>query len=478
MARDIYTLSIFFIVIMIIFTSFAVGSNEDPHRRVEQSYSPEPTKTHQHGMDEFINWFHNPTDRLTMGADIRWRYVYSWNIDTIQDDAAGRSSKWHYTRNRFRWWTKSRITDDIDFNHRWVWEFRTWDDPYRKDKRMNWDEIVWDRFNITMRNFADMPLTVVLGRQDIKLGNAWLVLDATKDDGSRTAYFDAIRLIYQVPDKETTLDLIYIDQRADSAAWLKPIGDKDRLVGPYDEKGAIAYVTDKSRENLQLEGYFIYKNDNPVNSGTKSEIYTFGGAMEGPIGSSEKWKYRIEGAVQGGDKGTEDRIAYGTVNKLEYHFNDEKKNMLHVSLEYLSGDDPETSKYEQFDLLWGKWPQWDSEIAIYSYTLETAHSDVTNVQRIAFGHSFWPTDKIQICTDYHLLWADENTKKDSPHSSGLVWSDDGKFRGQLATFWVKYEITKQLKGHFMVEYFCPGNYYEQSSRDGAFFTRVNIEYTF
>ena len=100
--------------------------------------------------------------------------------------------------------------DDIDFNMRLVWEFRVWDHPTRKNQHIDFDEILFDRFNLTMRNMFDMPLTGVIGRQDIILGKAWLVLDGTPLDGSRTIYLDAARFTYDWEEKDTKIDMIYI----------------------------------------------------------------------------------------------------------------------------------------------------------------------------------------------------------------------------------------------------------------------------
>jgi len=464
-------------VCLFLVCSIVRAEQQDPHRKVEQSVSPQPAAAPSSGMEDFRDWFHNPTPWLSMEADLKWEWFNGWNIDTLKDDSVGRVSNWNYTLNRFRWGTKTKITDDIEFNHRWVWEFRTWDAPDTYNKEVDFDEIVWDRFNLTVRNLGNMPLTMVVGRQDIIFGTGWLVLEGTNIDEGRTIFFDALRFTYEMPNRDTTLDLIYIEQRADSSAWLRPFSDGHKYVNWHDERGAIIYVTDKSRPNLQLEGYFIYKDENPVNvSNVNAEIYTLGGSLSGPIGSSEHWKYRAEGAVQAGNKNGESLRAFGTLDTIEYHFNDAKKNVLHASLEYLSGDKPGTGKNEAFDPLWGQWPQW-SVINSYAYWYETSPSETTNLLRIGLGHSFWLTEEVQVCTDYHLLWANENTRGGSSAANGLTWSD-GKFRGQLITEQLKYNLTKQLKGYFLFEYFIPGNYYDESSRDPAYVSKINLEYTF
>jgi hypothetical protein len=94
----------------------------------------------------------------------------------------------------------------------------------------------------------------------------------------------------------------------------------------------------------------------------KAEIFTFGGAISGT--PAEHWKYRVEGAIQTGEKSDitstyaagemQDLEAYGGVANLEYLFNDELQNSVHIGGEYASGDDPSTSDNEQFDLLWAE----------------------------------------------------------------------------------------------------------------------------
>jgi len=378
------------------------------------------------------------------------------------------------------------LSDDVDLNSRMVWEFRTWDEPSRKLKETDFDEILFDRLNVTMRNMFGEPMTGVIGRQDLILGVGWLVLDGTPLDGSRTIFTDAARFTYDWADKNTKIDMIYIDNSAASDRWLKPIEDRDRALTEQDEYGAILYLTNQSMEKTKLEAYFMYKNDNPVEDyytnfplswSKKAEIYTFGGAASHTL--NENWNYRVEGAIQTGEKGSDsssmqDMEAYGALTNLEYLFKDNLDSSAHVGYEYASGDDPDSKDNEQFDPLWAEWPRW-SELYIYTYSRETMIAESTNLHRINIGHKFRPNKQWQICTDYHLLWADENT---TTGPSSIQISGDDKFRGQLITCWAKYRFSKKLFGHLLGEYFIPGNYYEDATNDDAFFLRFNLEYTF
>lgn len=470
-------------------------------KRLESTASPGPGTEHEHmTMDSFRDWFHNPAEGWEMGFDIRFREVYGWGIDTLNDDATARSSKWHFERYRFRWSTKWNVTEDIDWNMRMVWEFRTWDDPPRKNQSFDGDEALFDRFNLTVNNLMDMPLKMVVGRQDIILGKGWLVLDGTPLDGSRTIYLDGLRLTYDWEEADTVLDAIYIEQRAATDAWLHPINGRHRHVTEQDERGVILYATNDGGliEDTQLEGYFMYKNDNPVDPAVndfpsawpkylwsrKAEIFTFGGAAQADL--DENWHYRAEGALQLGERterGTtavgpeQDLEAFGAKGFLGYKFNDEMKNEVHLCYEYLSGDDPDTADDEAFDPLWGEWPQW-SELYIYTVSREQAIGEMTNLHRLHMGHSFYPWEDLSVSTDYHLLWTDQNTYPGRTLGDGFTTTKTGDFRGQLVTCWLKYNFSKTLKGHIVTEYFVPGDYYGESSRDDAVFFRFNIEYTF
>jgi hypothetical protein len=351
-----------------------------------------------------------------------------------------------------------------------------------------------------------MPLSATVGRQDMIFGVGWLILDSTPNDGSRTiGAFDAARFTYDWANTNTKVDVIYVDQGAESDRFLEPINDQDRGLREQDERGAILYLTNTSWKPVQLEGFFIYRNDNPIDQqlsnfpygwSRKAEIYTFGAAVAGTQG--DHWKYRAEAAIQRGDRsetleGTptgqgpfftvgavgreRDLEAYGALSTIEYQFKDPHDNATHLTYEYASGDDPGTEGVdEQFDLLWGEWPRW-SELLIYTYSYETEVSNNTNLHRLNLGHRFNINSKWSVTADYHALWADQNTGATDPPQRLRVSTND-RFRGSLFTSWLKYKFSDQLYGHFLGEYFFPGNYYVSPSDDNAYFLRFNIEYIF
>jgi hypothetical protein len=447
-----------------------------------------------------IGTFHNPTDWLEMGADFRFREHYGYNWTALNSNKLGgkdgddEDHKFHFERYRTRWWTTIKLDDDTTVNTRFTWEFRTWQEPASMQQSTDFDEIIMDNLNVKMKNFLGTPSTAIIGRQDMVLGQGWLVADGTPMDGSRTFYFDAARFTWDLGDK-TTLDTIYIHNEPKSDWWLKPINDRARYTTQEEEDGAILYYTNKSGPT-QFEGYFMYKHNEPVKplvvdnfifpkaaadaASKEASIFTFGGAAQAPI--NDNWNYRVEGAVQTGrsespnpvvtpnDK-EEDLLAFGAKGDLQYSFKDDLDNRLHVTYEYLSGDDPDTKRVESFNPLWGQWPQWSEMYQPYVTKLED--NLVSNLHRLAFGHKFKPNNQWEILTDYHLLWAEENTFKDNPK-----FSNDDLFRGQLVTCWARYTFTKQLKGNLVFEYMIPGDYYGPNNRDNALYFHWTVEYTF
>jgi hypothetical protein len=463
---------------------------------------------------EGMDAFHRPFDGLTMGLDFRFRDEYNHNTTSLSDQfgdgvsrnpttrvVGGNWNEENAQRYRMRWSTIWTLAPDVTFNTRLVWEFWTFNTERASsitssDQNLDLREMIFDRMNLTFKNAFDAPMTLVIGRQDISLGTGWLVNEGTPRDGSRTMYFDAVRATIDLAEK-TQLDLIGISQSDDEDTWLPPFNHRDWLSATQktDETGFIAYLTDKSFENTTLEGYYIYKKDEPSDyskfwrnrgefwSSTSlapdDEIHTFGGRIAQNL--DKNWSYSVEVAKQFGTKNEESMNGLGTNNKLAYAFNDEWKNELRLTQEYLSGDDPDTRANEAFDPLWGEWPQpqrgGDLLPTLYAY--ETAKGEVTNLHRVGVGHTFKPAKEWTLMTDYNLLWADENTKAGTGGTNnGIKFNNDGNFRGQLFSWVAKYSCCKNFNTFLQLDYFVPGSYYDQSSRDHATFARINFEWTF
>ena len=435
---------------------------------------------------ELLDKFHNPTDWIEMGLDLRLRWVYANNATTQDQQTA--NHEWHYSRNRARLSTKFKLSENVDFNMRLTWEWRHWDLPRGRPSHTDLDEIVFDNFNLTVRNLFDAPLTMVIGRQDIILGDGWLVCDGTPYDGSRTIYFDAARFTYKLSE-ETTADVVFIYQFDDENKWLSPINHRRHTAqgrhstNGQDEKGMILYLSNKSFENTTIDGYYIYKEDNKSRgtyavtpqAGIDSEIHTIGVRIAKKL--DDNWKWRGEIAKQFGRKDKDKLDALGGTTRLTYAFNDEHQNELFVDYEYLSGDRPGTDNDEGFDPLWGEWPQFarGGDLPAYLWASEGAVGATSNLHRFGLGHKFSPFEKWTFETSYNLMFADTNAMR---NINANKYSSGGNLRGQMITAWWKYKCCKNLSYHFLVDYFVPGSYYDQTNRDACVFARFEVIFAF
>lgn len=453
----------------------AMDGTEPAEEVVEEAPATQPAAD---PIQEAITQIKNPVPWFSWGADYRIRNEYLNSVFSLDKNAPNREYDW--LRHRLRAWSTLSLGDAIDINTRITWEGRNICKP---DWAENFDdgEVLFDLLNVTLKQPLDLPIVVVGGRQEIALGDRWLVFEGTPLDGSRTIYFDAIRLTTTLADIQTKIDTIYIDQDARSERWVPMLKARDRnmYTGAHDqryiteqhERGAILWVENKSIENTQIDGYFIYKNDRRVAAnGNSGNLYTFG--TRGLYDWGEHWKFKGEIAGQFGHKNGRNVCGLASLDRIAYHFNDRHRNWLRLDYEYMSGDRPGTGTNEAFDPLWGRWPRF-TDLLIYTASTESRVSEMNNMHRVALGHSVNILPQVEMLTDYHLLFADQNTFRDSPR-----FSNSGCFRGQLLTWWLKYVITPQLSGHVVAEFFCPGDYYAKPNRDLATFVRTELVFTF
>jgi len=421
-----------------------------------------------------------PVPWFKWGADLRLREKWGVYWTTLNKHAPRASGdERHFERYRARIWGTLTPIPDVDLNARLVWEPRViqkgpW--PPSSDvvhSRQIWQEALFDQLNVVWRNIGGLPLTITAGRQDIILGNGWLVLDGTPLDGSRTIFFDAVRFNYNWKEANTTFDGIYIDNDFEGDRYLKPFDHTGQNLIEQDERGAIFYVTNKSLPKTEINGYYIYKHDTPKQAvvGYDSETHTIGGRIAGDFG--DNWKYYAEGAHQWGKRNSESISAYAFNSKLVYLCKDALSNQFRVGYEFLSGDDPGSHKNEMFDPLWGRWPQW-SELYVYTVTLDNPGrpGQVTNFHRLGGGWTCSPAKNLEWSNDYHLLFCDENTR-----GSSAGFSEHGTFRGQLLTSVLKYKFNDHVSTHVWTEFFFPGNYYADSRNDPAVLVRYELCFT-
>ena len=432
-----------------------------------------------------LQQINQPVSWMNWGGDLRVRNEYFNNLLTL--NPGNRLHEQDYFRFRARVWTSLTPVDDLSLNARLTTEPRQWMkpagySPYKGRTGLDWTEGLIDGLNMQWRNVLQLPATLTVGRQDIFLGDGWLVGEGTPYDGSWSVYFDAARFTYELKEQHTIFEAIGIIQNAYDDAWLPTINNQNRIETEQNEKGAILSVANSSCRAANLSGYFIYKHDDRVTApGDNADIYTLGGRLSGLLG--EHWKYSAEGAYQFGHKQdlnikpvtTANRTidAYGFNSKLTWLAKDKLNNQLNVSFEFLSGDNPGSGNDEMFDVLWGRWPRW-SEIGLYSYAAETRIGQEANLIRLGPGWSISPVKDLDFSAAYYALFAPESVP--TREASATLFSNHDNFRGHFVQTVLKYRFNPHVSGHLWGECLFPGSYYV--NKEPMPFLRAEVAFTF
>ena len=483
-------------------------------------------------LEEAIQKTKNPFPGFNWGADARLRDEYFDNaipsVDrlnsrigaarvALRKDALGH--EFNMQRWRARWWATLTPVKNVEFYVRLCWEGRSFDHPdhigyptngyrgtwqQRAPLSRGWmderDQVMFDNLYVKLTDIGGLPITVTAGRQDIGLGDNWLVFDGTPLDGSRTFFFDAIRTTTNLKDIKTTIDAIWVQTDAQGDAWLPKIHNAPdpKYLSEQDEDAFILYVTNKSLPKTSIEPYFIYKGsqqETPADRriGFDSQLYTFGNRVAGDI--TDKLKYSVNVAAQFGSRDNDPVVpafsqrkelnicAFGSNNRLTYQFKDKMQNEVYWDYEFLSGDKANRNgtsggSYEAFDVLWGRYPRWTEGYG-YTYALESRPFDIGNLHRFGPGWNAKPIPKVDVGLYYNLLFADESTSYDMlPRPRPMVspWGG-GHFRGQILVPYFKYTFCPHASTRVMPEFFFPGNFYSDYCNDTLTFLRWEINLT-
>jgi hypothetical protein len=434
------------------------------------------------------------------GGDFRLRFEAYDNVHTLRNFGAHDRD---YFRARLRLWETTNPLPGLTLFGRISTEPRYWYDAATPTAEgTEWKYVILDSMNAKwVTESSGTPITVVAGRQDIVLGDGWLVSDGTPIDGSWTNHFDGLRVTIDAKDMKTKFDVIAFNQQALPGDRVPTLGRDTDLSGKkyylqeQDETGLVLYASNKSLKNTQIDGYFVYKADSAVSSvvttkGYNSDIYTVGTKFSGT--PAEHWQYSVEGAYQWGRRNdvsgsftpaanlashgslSRDVSAYGLNAKLTYLFKDKYSNQISLITECLSGDKRgSTGKDEMFDVLWGRTPRI-SEVWAVAQGQETGrNSQYNNLFRLGASWGIVPMKDMSVTATYNALFALE----DSPtRTTSTLYSRDSNFRGHLFQAVVKQKFTKTLSGLVLAEY-CPmGDFY--THHDSMTFLRVELVQAF
>ncbi|MCF7849310.1 MAG: alginate export family protein [Kiritimatiellales bacterium] len=401
-----------------------------------------------------------------VGADFRFRAIKEHNRKFNSEEY---TNDRFWQRFRLRGWSTIRITEDIDITGRLVIEPRYYSHPDYDEPWVR-DELLIDKLYLTLRDSFDLPVTTTIGRQSIRLRESWLIGEGTPIDGTRTEFFDAIRAVWNLEDGKTTADLIWIENRRNSSAYLHPVNDFDFDNIEQDERGGVIDLSHELCDRRFLDSYFIYKRDyNAGRQGAEGETYTLGFGGHGAV--NDTLDYSVEIAPQFGHKNGNSLSAIAANTWLQQLVSEEKKATVRLGYEFLSGDsDPE----RHFDKLWGREGLWSDLYTGGVDGFDGRELDSSNLHRPYIKASIQPCKSISAFAEYSLLFAD--TYLDNPDPAKV---DNGsKFKGHHLKGTIEQKLSKHVKHYVTVQALIPGEYYSANRQDTATWFRYSIEFKF
>ncbi len=386
-----------------------------------------------------------PAPRLKLIFVERFR-IEAWDNAVSLDDAAADAMA--YTRNRTTLGLDWKPLANLEVLGKVTNEFRVYLAP--KDRPFGWHELFLDNVFVKWTIPGRVPFTVTAGRQDINLGEGFVVADGTPGDGSRSYYFNALRVDAGLAEGHTLTAFAHATRATDR--YLPVVHPKPQALAEQPEAALALYYTGAFGK-ARLDAYAVRKTTEATEAWpvpTRTE--TFGARLVAPL--AKPLAFTAEAAWQGGRNGQAGRAAYGAISHLDWDLAGTLPLLKSFVLGgiLLSGDDPATARAEGWDPIFSRWPKW-SESFVYTYTRESRSAYWSNLASVYAQLAF----DFGARSDGHLMVMPMGGGRAA--AVGAFPGGTGRYRGTLLRGRLNYKVSKYLTGRFIWERFRPGSFY-------------------
>ena len=387
-----------------------------------------------------------PAPRLKLIFVERFRFE-TWDNAVNLDDAA--ADGFAYTRNRTTLGLSWRPLKNLEVLGKATNELRVYLAP--KDRAFNWHEVFFDNLYIKWTIPGRVPFTVTAGRQDINLGEGFVIADGTPLDGSRSYYFNALRLDADLARGHRLTAFAHMTKTTDR--FLPVINERHQTLAEQPEK-TLALYYGGTFGNAKIDAYAVRKTTDANEAWPEpARIDTLG--LRAAATLAKRLSLAAEAAYQAGSRGDFSRSAYGAIAHLDCDLAETLPLLKTVTAGgiLLSGDDPATPRAEGWDPIFSRWPKW-SEGYVYTLTRESRSSYWSNLS--AF-YAILALDLGQR-VDGHLMVMPMGAGHPQPEPGGFP-GGTGHGRGTLFRGRLNYKLSQYLTGRVVWEHFVPGSFY-------------------
>ena len=435
-----------------------------------------------------------PVFAFDAGADFRMRQEIMHNVPVAEGGVLGRPGAMRgKTKNQMRFrprvWAELKAGDNWRLYTRLADEFRA--GIVQKTHSATFPgEVVLDNLFIEGKGLFDDFFDIRAGRQDLLYlyGLDHIFVDGTPGDGSRSTYADMVNMTFHA-DEESTLDLFALyNKDQEELRWGTKRSRKTSLTGfgtgerEMDDWGFGA-VWSSRVDLLKYQVFAIQKNTASFHrNGVKhprKQTNLVGTKLVPQWTESFSTPLEIMGQI--GKNGDGDTLkAYAGYAGVDWRgealHNNGWKPFFTLGTLVMSGDKhaaEEDGGNDAWDPMWYRGID-DSEMFLYGSQYGVAWwSNQINIKS-TFGVDIAPKHRIRFMTG--PMFAET---KDG------IGGGDGRYKGFLAQgrydfpIWIADKEKGgrfELFGHFLVEYFAPGDYFDTDKP--AYFFRWQIDFKF
>jgi hypothetical protein len=398
---------------------------------------------------------------VKVSGDITTYAVWQDELDLNDDEDYSSEADDHgflATITRLR--VDADLTDNVSATVRLINE-RVWDQESTAST-----DVDLDLAYLTLKEMFYSPLTVIIGRQELRYGSALIVGDpdtnasAAGSDSSfeskcpflsKRKAFDAIRAILDYDP--WTIDLVYAK-----------IDEVDEASNYEDEDLWGVNVAYKFAEyDAEAEGYFFFKDDDA------QDIWVLG--ARGSMVPVDGLTVGGELAYQGGDYTTaagssRDQDAWAATIYGQYTWATEYEPTVKLCYDYRSGQDnsKSTGDYEAWLPLY----EDQTKGLIADWLFGGVNEGVaSNAHIINLGGSFKPLEDLTVALDWYHYILDEDLNSSSiSGKTTCSMTEDDDF-GDEIDLAITYDYTEDVQFGLQAGWFLPGDAFADSNDDDA-----------
>lgn len=293
---------------------------------------------------------------LSLDGSHRMRFM-TWDEGLWGAGGSAVSMLLNRTRAGLTW----RPAEGLEMRAALLNEFTNWIE-YPTERPFNFDEIIFEHLYARWRDTFALPFEITLGRQDMRFGDGFLVMDGNPLDGSRSLYVTGARLDVELLPRQR-LTLFYL--HAPKTDELLPIlNDRERLLSEYERdmrgmyfagaSGPIEYEANVMHANGGYEAFGETGRDADLNT----SVLTYGALVRAEVVSGLRLLGEL--AVQSAD------IAEWTWSHRldrQYAYRIEAAWTLPVLESLRPRLRAGVFHYpDEWDPLLGRWPMWNESI--------------------------------------------------------------------------------------------------------------------